>query len=178
MEFAIVCIGMIVVLGIVAAVANKFDKGNDDVKQGHDCSTCTEAEEGNCKIHCLMEEVERGRKKKIEKDRRLFLCLLLTSSIFLTLSCSTQKNNAKSRWWHAFNARYNTYFNGQQAFIDGNLEKEKGNKDNYTELLPLYTVGNKNSREIGKGQYERAIEKAEKTIKLHSIKARVEQVRP
>ena len=185
MEFAIVCIGMIVVLGIVAAVANKFDKGNDDVKLGHDCSTCTEAEEGNCKIHCLMEEVERGRKKKIEEDRRqmtsetklmssIFLCLLLTSSIFLTLSCSTQKNNAKSRWWHAFNARYNTYFNGQQAFIDGNLEKEKGNKDNYTELLPLYTVGNKNSREIGKGQYDRAIEKAEKTIKLHSIKAKPE----
>ena len=125
MEFAIVCIGMIVVLGVVAAVANKFDKGKDDVKQGHDCSTCTEAEEGNCKIHCLLEEVERGRKKKIKEDRRqmtsetklmssIFLCLLLTFSIFLTLSCSTHKNNAKSRWWHAFNARYNTYFNGQR----------------------------------------------------------------
>lgn len=63
MSFAIVCIGMIVVLGIVAAVANMFDKGEDTVKQGHDCSTCTEADEGNCKIHCLLE----GKKKKASK---------------------------------------------------------------------------------------------------------------
>ena len=52
------------------------------------------------------------------------------------------------------------------------MEKEKGNKDNYTELLPLYTVGNKQSREIGKGQFDRAIEKMEKAIKQHSIKAK------
>ena len=64
MSFAIVCIGMIVVLGIVAAVANRFDKGDDIVKQGHDCSTCTEAEEGNCKIHCLIEE----RKKELKVE--------------------------------------------------------------------------------------------------------------
>ena len=43
MSFALVCIGMIVVLGIVAAVANRFDKGNDTIEQGHDCSTCTAA---------------------------------------------------------------------------------------------------------------------------------------
>jgi len=88
--------------------------------------------------------------------------------------CSTQKNTSRFRWWHAFNARYNTYFNGHEAFIDGNLEKEKGNKDNYTEQIPLYPVGNKTSREIGKGQYDRAVEKAEKTIRRHSIKAKPE----
>ena len=90
------------------------------------------------------------------------------------VSCSTQKNTAQSRWWHSFNARYNTYFNGSQAFIEGNLEKEKGNKDNYTELIPLYTVGNKQSRDIGKGQYDRTIEKCEKAIHQHSIKVKPE----
>ena len=90
------------------------------------------------------------------------------------VSCSTQKNTAQSRWWHSFNARYNTYFNGSQAFIEGNLEKEKGNKDNYTELIPLYMVGNKQSRDIGKAQYDRTIEKCEKAIHQHSIKAKPE----
>ena len=94
--------------------------------------------------------------------------------IALLTACSTKKNTANTRWWHSFNARYNTYFNGSQAFIDGNLEKEKGNKDNYTEMIPLYMVGNKQSREIGKGQYDRAIEKSEKAIRLHSIKAKPE----
>ena len=63
MSFAVVCIGMIVALGIVAAIANKFDKGEDTVKQGHDCSTCTEADEGNCKIHCLLEEKKKKESK-------------------------------------------------------------------------------------------------------------------
>jgi len=94
--------------------------------------------------------------------------------IVLLTACSTKKNTANTRWWHSFNARYNTYFNGSQAFIDGNLEKEKGNKDNYTELIPLYMVGNKQSRDLGKGQYDRAIEKSEKAIRLHSIKAKPE----
>lgn len=99
------------------------------------------------------------------------ILIVLIISIGLT-GCSTQKNTAQSRWWHALNARYNTYYNGTLAYIDGSLEKEQNNQDNYTELLPLYTVGNKNSREIGKASYDRAIEKAEKAIHQHSIKRR------
>ena len=86
--------------------------------------------------------------------------------------CSTQKNTAMTRRWHAFKARYNTYYNGTLAYIDASEEKENGNRDNYTEMLPLYTVANKQSRELGKAGYERAIEKCKKTIRLHSIKRR------
>lgn len=100
--------------------------------------------------------------------------LLLLALILLAGACSTQKNTAKSRWWHSFNARYNTYFNGAQAYISGSEEKEKSNKDNFTEVIPLYTVGNKASREIGKGNFDKAIEKSQKAIKLHSIKRRPE----
>jgi tetratricopeptide (TPR) repeat protein len=84
--------------------------------------------------------------------------------------CSTDKNNARTRWWQAFNTRYNVYYNGSQAYIEGSLEKEQGNVDNFTEMIPLYTVGNKNSRNLGKANFDRAIEKAQKAIKLHSIK--------
>ncbi len=88
------------------------------------------------------------------------------------VGCSTQRNTAQSRWWHAFNARYNTYYNGAQAYIEGSLEKENGNRDNFTELIPLYTVANKTSRDLGKANYDRAIEKSEKAIHQHSIKRR------
>lgn len=88
------------------------------------------------------------------------------------VGCSTQKNTAGSRWWHSFNARYNTYYNGTLAYIDGSLEKENGNKDNFTEMIPLYTVANKGSKELGKSNYETAITKCEKAIQQHSIKKR------
>ena len=106
--------------------------------------------------------------------RRLTYIFYMVAVIALVTACSAHKNTARSRFWQSFTAKYNTYYNGSQAFIEGNLEKEKGNKDNYTELLPLYAVGNKQSRTLGSGNYDRAIEKMEKTIKLHSIKARPE----
>ena len=100
--------------------------------------------------------------------------LYMVAVIVLVTGCSTHKNTSQSRFWQSFTAKYNTYYNGSLAFIDGNLEKEKSNKDNYTEQLPLYTVSNKQTREIGRSNYDRTIEKMEKTIKLHSIKARPE----
>lgn len=97
------------------------------------------------------------------------------SALLLTVvGCSTEKNTSQSRWWHSFNARYNTYYNGTLAYIDASLEKEKGNQDNFTEMIPMYSVGNKKSRELGKGNYDKAIEKCEKAIKLHSITRRPE----
>lgn len=99
---------------------------------------------------------------------------MATIAVAMLVSCSAQKNTARSRWWHAFNARYNTYYNGSQAFIEGAQEREKNPNDNFTEMLPLYTVANKKGKETGKANFDRAIEKSQKTIKLHTIKRRPE----
>lgn len=104
--------------------------------------------------------------------RYIISVMSVAAMVMLVVACSTKKNTAQSRWWQSFNTRYNVYYNGAQAYIDASLEKEKGNKDNYTELLPLYTVGNKASKDLGKGNYDKAIEKAKKAIKLHSITAK------
>ena len=107
-------------------------------------------------------------------DKHTLSIVVAFLAVMTVIGCSTQKNTSASRWWHSFNARYNTYHNGSLAYIDASLEKENGNKDNFTEMLPLYTVGNKASRELGKGNFDRAIEKCQKAIKLHSIKKRPE----
>ena len=159
MQFLLIVIISLVALGAVAALFSIGGKDEPIVTKEGDCASCSSRSE--CKLADL-------------KDKCKIIIILLTSSFLLLTSCSTKQNTAKSRWWHSFNARYNTYFNGSQAFIEGSLEKENGNKDNYTELIPLYTVGNKQSREMGKGNFDRAIEKSEKAIKQHSIKARPE----
>ncbi len=93
--------------------------------------------------------------------------------LFLT-SCASQKNTASTRWWKSFKARYNTYFNGHQAYLEGMHAKIEGNKDNYTNVIPLLMVGNKTSQKLGSSNFETTIEKCEKTIKLYSIKAKPE----
>jgi len=64
MSFAIVCIGMIVAIGIVAAIASRFDKGDDAITTGHDCSTCTAEVKADCKLHCMMEEAKAKKEKE------------------------------------------------------------------------------------------------------------------
>lgn len=99
----------------------------------------------------------------------------MVTIVLMTLAgCSTKKNTPKTRWWQSFNARYNTYYNGSQAFIEGSIEKENANKDNFTEMIPLYIVANKNSKSTGLMKFDKAIEKSEKAIKLYSIKTRPE----
>ena len=188
MDFLLIVIIALVALGAVAALFSVGGKDEPIVTKEGDCASCTSRSE--CKLAELKEEGDRRRQRKIEGDRgqltcghhepakkvlsSIFFCLLLTPFIFFSASCSTKKNTANTRWWHSFNARYNTYFNGSQAFIEGSLQKETSHKDNYTELIPLYTVASKQSREVGKSSFDRAIEKSEKAIKLHSIKVRPE----
>ncbi len=93
--------------------------------------------------------------------------LLLTAGL---TACSTKKNTATSRWWQSFTTRYNVYFNGHEAYKQGCLAKEEGNKDNYTDFIPLFTVGNKESKSLGSSDFETAVTKCEKAIQLHSIK--------
>ena len=158
MQFLLIVVISLVVLGIIAAIASIGSTDEPIVTKEGDCSSCTSRSE--CKLADIVDKSKKA-------------CHLLLVLLVLT-SCSTKNNTARNRWWHSFNARYNTYYNGSQAFIEGNIEKENGNKDNCTELIPLYPVSNKQSRELGKGNYDRAIEKAEKAIKLHSIKKRPE----
>ncbi len=104
--------------------------------------------------------------------RIAFICTL--AAILLLTACSTKKNTPLTRRVQAFKARYNTYFNGHQAYLDGIEAQRTGNKDNYTEMIPLFMTGNKGTVGLGKGNFERTIEKCQKTIKQHSITARPE----
>ena len=159
MSFVLIIIGSIIVLGVIAALLSWGDKDEPIVKGESDCASCTSQDD------CKLKELT---------CRKTNLLLLVPFLLMLLSACATKQNTAKSRLFHAFHARYNIYFNGSQAFIDGSLEQEKGNHDNFTELLPLYAVANKNTRTIGAGQFDRAIEKSEKAIRRHSIKRKPE----
>ena len=97
-------------------------------------------------------------------------CIWLMAIVLLFAGCSTKKNTKGTRFYHALTTRYNVYFNGNEAFKEGNKAIEKGNKDNYMETIPLYPIGNKTTVGQGQGSFDRAIEKAQKAVTLHSIK--------
>lgn len=96
----------------------------------------------------------------------LFLFML----VGISGCASRNKNTAQTRMYHAFFARYNTFYNGNVAFKKGEDAQITGHKDNFLEQLPLLIVSDKNTKGIGKNEYDKAIEKSQKAIKNHSIK--------
>lgn len=115
------------------------------------------------------------KRHKVKLHIKILAIALL--AILMTGCISRKKNTAQTRMYHAFSARYNTYYNGNVAFKEGNKAQIKGHKDNYLELLPMLINSNKNTNSIGVSGYDRAIEKAQKAIKNHSIKRKPKRAR-
>lgn len=90
----------------------------------------------------------------------------------LLWACTTTHNTPMTRFYHSFTARYNTYFNGHEAYKEGLETQINGHKDNFTEIIPFFDVSNTSTASLGKSNYDVAIEKCEKAIKNHSIKRR------
>ena len=87
-------------------------------------------------------------------------------------ACSIKKNTPTTRFYHAMTAHFNTLYNGEVAYLEGEEAQMKSHQDDYNRLLPMYISTNKTTAGIGKGNYETTITKSEKAIKLHSMKKR------
>lgn len=105
--------------------------------------------------------------------KKVFYTILTLGALLLLWSCGTKKNTKASRFYHAFNSRYNIYFNGKTSFDEALQSMIGGYKDNYSDRIYMYPVSAlpKDKTEPG-GPFDRAIEKSNKAIKLHSIKTK------
>ena len=103
--------------------------------------------------------------------KRILPYIVVLIAIVGITGCGSRKNNtASTRMYHAFSARYNTFHNGNKAYTDAMQAQSEGHKDNYLEQLPLLIISSKETQSQGANNYDRAIEKAQKAIKNHSIK--------
>ncbi|MDR0733693.1 MAG: tetratricopeptide repeat protein [Dysgonamonadaceae bacterium] len=99
--------------------------------------------------------------------------LILAALLLLLASCTSIKNTAGTRWYHAFNTRYNVYFNGNEAFKEAYQAQLKNYSENYSDMILMYPVSAlpKEKAKSG-GPFNKAVEKAVKAIKMHSIQTK------
>ncbi|GHT01805.1 hypothetical protein AGMMS49525_03610 [Bacteroidia bacterium] len=105
-------------------------------------------------------------------SKREIICLLVV--LFVALSgCSSSKNTAGTRWYHAFNAHYNIYYNGELAYDEALKNQQTSYQENYSEQIFMFPVDAlpKDKTNTG-GAFDKAIEKGAKAIKQHSISAK------
>lgn len=77
-----------------------------------------------------------------------------------------------SRQWHAFNTRYNVYFNGSEHFHETLKQMEQSYEDDYTQQVLMHPAEARANSKLPQpsGDFKRTIEKMQKAIQLHSIK--------
>lgn len=109
---------------------------------------------------------------KLKTLNILFAVMALTMLLIGMPSCSTQKNTGATRAYHAMKTKYNIRFNGELAYDEGIKAIDDANQDDFSELIPLYSVSNHTAAQAATSQMERTIEKCRKCIKLHSIKVK------
>lgn len=97
---------------------------------------------------------------------------LLLPLIAVVAGCSTSKNTAVSRSYQALVTKYNVYFNGNEAYKKGYDAQEKAKEDNLLEILDLYPLSDEKVLSAGTSDFDQAIEKSQKAVKLHSITAK------
>ena len=90
----------------------------------------------------------------------------------LLFACSTQKNTSGRRFYHQTTTKYNIYFNGSTSYDEGLQAIDNAAQEDYTNILPLYSISHHEAASAATSEMERTIEKCRKCIKLHSIKAR------
>lgn len=94
---------------------------------------------------------------------------VIAVALIIVAGCSTKKNTMMSRTFHNVTAYYNVYFNGVEAFESGLKQIDETHKDNFSIILPVYKYSNVESGRSAFGDMNRAIEKASKCIRKHSI---------
>lgn len=93
-------------------------------------------------------------------------------TMFLFVACSTQKNTFISRNYHGLVSHYNIYFNGKESFKKGEARINSGYKDDYNQLLNVFTYTDKELNATAASDMDVAIKKSSKVITLHSIKVK------
>lgn len=105
---------------------------------------------------------------------RYILSILVT--IILLASCTSAKNTRGTRWYHAFNTRYNVYFNGKLSFDEAAKAQLEGYQDNFSETILMFPVSaTPDDKANTGGPFDKTIEKSVKAIKQHSIQTKPEK---
>lgn len=95
-------------------------------------------------------------------------CLSLVIIIFA--GCSTKKNTWARRNFHSMTTKYNIAFNGNESYKEGLNNIMAANKDDYSDLIPMFPISNNSNASSATSNMDRTIEKSRKAIKTHSIK--------
>ncbi len=95
------------------------------------------------------------------------ICRLLP--LILIAGCTTQKNTFVTRTYHNITSKYNILFNENESFKKGVNKVDDSFEDDYAEIIPVFTYGDKDLLSTVAPEMDRTIKKGTKLVSMHSI---------
>ncbi|MDE6627849.1 MAG: tetratricopeptide repeat protein, partial [Muribaculaceae bacterium] len=100
------------------------------------------------------------------------IAAVMALAVMTLPSCSPKKNTAATRKYQEFITRYNIHYNGDTHYRETLKEMETAYEDDYSRTLLMHPAQAKADPRLPQpsGNFDRSIEKAQKSIQLRSIK--------
>lgn len=114
----------------------------------------------------------------LSQSYKSYSALILFLGSVLLLSCSRTKDKVVNRYYHQLTSKYNPLYNGQKAYKEAILSLKQEHTDSYDVLINVTPYGKSKEGTAAHAYLKKAIEKATKTIKEHSMMFRGVQKNP
>ena len=104
--------------------------------------------------------------------KALQYCSFILFATLLIIACTPNANTYYNRQLQPIVTKYNVLYNGEEAYAKGLNELRNKYQDNFSEILPVEPIGMSGKVQVGgmeNPNFERAEEKAIKTIQRHSM---------
>ena len=98
--------------------------------------------------------------------------ILLLIAVLIFSGCATKKRKGDvsklKKFYHSTTTKYNGHFNANIIYEETLLRLKNANRDNYTQILPLYAEQNADAKAVAT-ELDDAVEKLSTVISIHRV---------
>ena len=110
-----------------------------------------------------------AKKPDVLNTNKTATIVSMAFAALLLVCCSPTKNTPMRRGYHNLTAKYNVYFNGNEAYKSGMENIYSAHNENFSLVLPVFVYSDKEAALTSYADMNRVIEKSEKCMRKHSI---------
>lgn len=111
-----------------------------------------------------------------DRLRKALYALAVPALLVLISACSVKSNTRLSRFYHGMATRYNILYNGQKTYDEAYDGLLTGLNESYSQRIPTDPIAYQIAPDKKPGgALDKSVEKAQKAIRLHSIRTKPER---
>jgi len=102
-------------------------------------------------------------------QKRILNLVAIFCTLLVLAGCNALEGTQLAKFYHDVTAKYNGYFNARELMKDVEEQIQKSQKEDYTEILAVYELGDQKIAKNVTGKCDKVIKKTTKVIQKHDV---------